>query len=396
MTKIQLSLVLATVFGVSTTAPALAGSMYTITDLGKLIPDGTDTRAASINNQGQIVGRSRTAGNTASSGYIWENGTITALPLTGPVNGGAVVTLPGRGGLSRSINDAGIIVGAGDETAGPTDRALLWTPNGSGGYDLNIYNFGGLESYFIDINNSNQIAGYDIFEANRRNAIFWENGIRTDLPSLNGDQNFGLAINDNTEIVGYVDSDGAINGTNVYSAAFWEQDANGNFVLTNLGIPNGFAQSFARDINQDGLVIGQATNGSGSTLTSSGFLWDNGNLIDLGSLGGTRGDALSVNQAGQIVGFSNIASEVAHATLWQNGQLSDLNDLLVNGTGWVLNQATGINERGQIIGFGTFTNELGQQETRAFLLESVPEPSAIMGLLAVGIFGFTQLRTLKK
>ncbi len=268
----------------------------------------------------------------------------------------------------------------------------MWTPNGSGGYDLNIYNFGGLESYFIDINNSNQIAGYHIFATNRRNAIFWENGTLNDLPSLGGDQNFGLAISDNTEIVGYVDSDTVVNGTNVYSAAFWEQDANGNFVLTNLGIPNGFAQSFARDLNENGLVIVQATNGSGATLTSSGFLWDNGNLINLGSLGGTQGDALSINESGQIVGFSNLASGVAHATLWQNGQLSDLNDLLVNGTGWVLNQATGINESGQIIGFGTFTNGLGQQETRAFLLESVPEPSAIMGLLAVGLFGFTQLR----
>jgi len=65
MTKIQLSLVLATVFGLHTVSPALAGSMYKITDLGTLSPDGTDTRAASINNQGQIVGGSRTASNTA-------------------------------------------------------------------------------------------------------------------------------------------------------------------------------------------------------------------------------------------------------------------------------------------------------------------------------------------
>jgi probable HAF family extracellular repeat protein len=119
-------------------------------------------------------------------------------------------------------------------------------------------------------------------------------------------------------------------------------------------------------------------------------------LINLGSLGGMRGDALSINESGQIVGFSNLASEVAHATLWQEDQLFDLNNLVINGTGWVLNQATGINGHGQIIGFGTFTNELGETSTRAFLLESVPEPSTIMGLLAVGILGFTQLRTLKK
>jgi hypothetical protein len=40
------------------------------------------------------------------------------------------------------------------------------------------------------------------------------------------------------------------------------------------------------------------------------------------------------------------------ATLWQDGQVYDLNDLLMPGTGWSLGQAVGVNDTGQIIGSG--------------------------------------------
>jgi probable HAF family extracellular repeat protein len=384
--KTNLSIALAIAVGMTTASPSLAGSMYRLTDLGKLAIDGTDTRAAGINNQGQIVGRSRVGSGTPSSGYIWENGTMTALPMTGTLNGSEIVTMPGRGGLSRSINEAGIIVGTGDQLPRATDRGMLWTPNSSGGYDLAIYDFGGVESYFIDINNNNEIAGYHIFAAGKRNAIFWQNGTRIDLPNLGGDQNFALAINDGTTIAGYVDTDGADNGTNTYSATIWQKDAGGNFVLTDLGT-SGFNQSFARDINAIGQVIGQLTNGTGTDLTSSPFLWNGGSFTQLGSLGGARGDALSINLAGQIVGVSNDASGTARATLWQDGQVFDLNALVTNGTGWTLSQATGINDRGQIIGYGTFTSSPGQTETRAFVLETVPESDLTMAIVAIGGLG---------
>jgi hypothetical protein len=49
--------------------------------------------------------------------------------------------------------------------------------------------------------------------------------------------------------------------------------------------------------------------------------------------------------------------------LWSNWQAWDLNDLLPEGTGWVLRSADGIDEEGTIVGYGTF-----QGQTRAFLL----------------------------
>jgi hypothetical protein len=63
--------------------------------------------------------------------------------------------MPGRGGLANNINDAGVIIGTTDEDAVlPTDRAMLWQPDGAGGYNLTINDFGGVESYFYSINES--------------------------------------------------------------------------------------------------------------------------------------------------------------------------------------------------------------------------------------------------
>lgn len=378
-----------TAAGLATSSPAIAASMYAITDLGTLSPEGTDTRAAAINDLGQVVGRSR-IDSTASAGFIWQDGILTQLPSTGLKNGSTLVTLPGRGGLARSINDSGMIVGAGDETSGPTDRALLWTQNTSGGYDLAIYDFGGVESYFIDINNQDQIAGQHIYAPGKRNAIYWENNVKTDLPSLGGDQNYALAINDKGQLVGYVDTDGADNGTNTYAASLWQKDASGNFSLLNLGT-FGANQSFARDINDAGWVIGQLTNGSGSTLTSSAFLWQNGTTTDLGSLGGSRSDALSINNLGQVVGQSNTVNAVSHAFVWDNGQIFDLNSLLVEGTGWQLTSASSVNDNGQIVGYGSYVDNNGQQQTRAYLLQPVPESETTLGVLAFGAFGAISL-----
>jgi probable HAF family extracellular repeat protein len=48
----------------------------------------------------------------------------------------------------------------------------------------------------------------------------------------------------------------------------------------------------------------------------------------------------------------------------------DLNDLLLNASGWTLTEAAAINDNGQIVGLGR--NGLGQ--TEAFLLTPVPLP----------------------
>jgi probable HAF family extracellular repeat protein len=396
---------------------ASLGSTYKVFDLGDLDPTGTSTRAVRINNKGQIAGRSHNgttpAGNRANQAFIWENGTITGLPSTGLKKGGAtdgqIITMPGRGGFVQAINDNGVVVGAADETDGPTDRAMYWTPSANG-YTLEINDFGGVESYFLDINNSNQIAGRHIYgpgslpnSPNRSRAITWQNDVLTYLSDLGGDTNTARGINNLGQLVGQIDGDGILNDTTVNTAALWEKDAQGNYVLTNLG-NFGAEQSIARDINDKGQIIGWTINGSGSTATNHAFLVDNGNFVDIGGFGGLITQTADINQRGQVVGYSQNADGEDRAFLWQNGNIHDLNDLIggltYNGSTVTLSRATGINNKGQIVGYGSYTylDALGVEQTgnRAFLVQAVPEPSTILATIVGGGLAIGARRKFRK
>ncbi len=120
------------------------------------------------------------------------------------------------------------------------------------------------------------------------------------------------------------------------------------------------------------------------------FLWDSTNgLQDLGTLDGyTDSYASDINNNGQIVGY---ASSAFRALLWENGTVTDLNTLISPNSGWILGAATAINNQGQIVGEGLLD---GQNLVHAFLLtpisqtpERVPEPTCTLGLLTLGVLG---------
>jgi probable HAF family extracellular repeat protein len=103
-------------------------------------------------------------------------------------------------------------------------------------------------------------------------------------------------------------------------------------------------------------------------------LYDGDEMVDLETLGGTNSGARSINNIGQIVGYSDIVGDSTfHAVLFDGtGSVIDLNDLIDSGSGWVLNNAVDINVVGQIVGYG----EIGG-ETHAYLMTPVPEPATI-------------------
>jgi probable HAF family extracellular repeat protein len=104
--------------------------------------------------------------------------------------------------------------------------------------------------------------------------------------------------------------------------------------------------------NERGQIVGLSYTSAtpdpanGGLPSQAPFLWQNGRMTDLGTLGGTVGGANWINDAGQVVGQSNLAGdENAHPFLWQNGKMIDLGTPDGNFGG-----ANDINQRGDSAG----------------------------------------------
>ncbi|MFB8793889.1 MAG: hypothetical protein U7126_06590 [Microcoleus sp.] len=367
---------------------------YQAIDLGSIAPTGNDTRANAINDRGQIAGRSQTTEvlgtGFRNQGFIWDNGVFKPLTSTGIKNGGGEntgkeVTQRGGGGFTAAINDLGAIAGTSDEIAGQaTDRGLLWQKTGDD-YSLQITDLPGVETYFFDINNQNQMAGRHIYKPSsgtipaRTRPFSVDRGFINPLPDLGGDTGIANGINNKSVIVGQIDSDG-LNDKTVNTAALWEKGADGKYELTNLGT-FGAEGAIARDINDSGQIIGQTSSGTGATATSSPFLFQNGQKTNLGSLGGATGSTTGINQFGQVVGVSQNGVGQNRAFVWNNGVIKDLNGLTLTsptfgGSNVTLTNATGINNFGDISAYGSYTYKDAKGATltgtRAYLLKAIP------------------------
>jgi probable HAF family extracellular repeat protein len=90
------------------------------------------------------------------------------------------------------------------------------------------------------------------------------------------------------------------------------------------------------------------------------FLWANGVLRDLGTLGGATGLANAMNELGEVVGRAETSPGVHRAFLWRNGELKNLGTLGANSQAWT------INDKGQVVGTSGHT----LNEDRAFLWEN--------------------------
>jgi len=113
-----------------------------------------------------------------------------------------------------------------------------------------------------------------------------------------------------------------------------------NGTMTDLGTLGG-TLGFGQGVNNRGQVIGQSA--LAGNLTFHPFLWDRGVLTDLGTLGGDN--ASWINDAGQIVGTADLPGSQTHdAFLWEKGVMTDLGNL------GQTSSAFAINSKGQVVG----------------------------------------------
>jgi probable HAF family extracellular repeat protein len=94
-----------------------------------------------------------------------------------------------------------------------------------------------------------------------------------------------------------------------------------------------------RAINERGQIIVQSN-------TVRAFVWENGRLTNLGTLGGNEISAIAINESGQVIGLSQVAgSSQQHPFLWQRGRMVELATLSGR-----FDEVLQINDNGQIIG----------------------------------------------
>jgi probable HAF family extracellular repeat protein len=194
---------------------------------------------------------------------------------------------------------------------------------------------------------------YQLPAATQARAFLWEHGAIRDLGTLGGADAGAFAVNERGQIGGMSFTNSTPNastGIPTVHPFLWE---NGH--MLDIGSLGG-TLSVLGVICCGGGTPGPNNRGQLSgTSTLAGdkvhhaFFWDHGVLTDLGTLGGPSSEAMFLTETGVVVGradFSPNDSTDHHGFIWQNGVMSDLGAL----DPWPCSTATGANSRGQVVG----------------------------------------------
>ncbi len=334
--RLSLHMLVSALLAASATAQAALVSRWTAVDLpGMTVFD--------VNGQGKVVGRRVTA-ESPSQATVYSAGTYTDLisvsaglsrvqsisdngRMVGAVygavgqerwveftgNGGTRDITPTFIGTSRVwVNDRGDVAGNYQPAAGQS-RAFVTHADGTG------FPVGPLSGQIHQLNNMGTVIGFHYNEfAKGRDFIATRDGSSQYLPSLGGTVSRARDLNDLGQVVGasdlYLDTN--------YHATIYE-----NGVLRDLGTFNDVGDSEAYAINDVGQIVGSSDLAGGG---SHAFLYEGGVMKDIGSLGGARSWALSINNLGQVIGYSETTSDEDRLDwfLYDQGHMVAIDDML--------------------------------------------------------------------
>ncbi len=327
------------------------------------------TTALSLNNSGHVLGRSTDPNGQNSELFIYEPG--IGITFLNDVLSSDDATKWYLTGYRVTLNDAGQVAGEGrlrDPFTGiPGSDARpfrLTLPSGSSSVaivdELDLPT-GMTSSYVLDLNDFGEVVGYKSGVP----ALFWSppQGLSF-IPSAN--DSVAEEIENSGEIVGR-----AVVGSGSRAAYWPSHDVQAALIpYIALGAGN-VARGVARDMNQNGLIVGQSSAGKSGNSTiyrAMSYNLSSGQLKNLGTLGGNASIAYSVNGMGYIVGLSNTKnSSTAKAFYYTNSTgMVELKTAITNfPTGALLETSeVRINELNQI----AVTVTLSDGRTRPALL----------------------------
>jgi probable HAF family extracellular repeat protein len=236
------------------------GTRTDLNDLGGAT-DPNDHRwsiGSGINDAGQVIGTSVTADQSATKAVLWNNS----------VDPTVLSTLGGASTEGNGINNAGRAVGVSFLTGDEVQHAALWNLTNGDVSDLGT--LGGTNSSAMAINATGQIVGWsDLTNDIGQHATYWNGADMTDLGTLDGANSQALALNNAGQIVGWSETaDGS------HHATLWSGDTmlDLNSLLDPSLISAGWVLSQAAGINDNGWIVGTATNSLLGILDGHAFL----------------------------------------------------------------------------------------------------------------------------
>lgn len=277
------------------------------------------------------------------------------------------------------ISDSGLIAGVSENNAidplvgTPTSLAVLWKD----GKIINLGTLGGNESVAVAVNNGGEVVGgatnstadpypgrypdsnFFIFgNGTEPHAFLWSQGKMQDLGTLGGPDSFAFLVNGRGQVAGASDVDFASNvvtGGPTVHPFLWQQ---GKMIDLVAHAPAGmFGGSYGSvsGLNDTGQVAG--TMYLTGDLTWHSFLWDAGEIKDLGTLGGAITTAVALNNAGHVVGRSDVTAvceicpagdkkQLHHPFFWKDGAITDIGVV----SGDTVGTAYSVNTNDQVVG----------------------------------------------
>lgn len=204
-------------------------------------------------------------------------------------------------------------------------------------------------------------------------AVLWRDGKIIQLGTLGGNASGAQGVNDKGQVVGVAlniipDPFSAISNSppifETYGPFFFPVATEGhaflwqNGVMKDLGTLGG-PDSTAWFINQHGQIAGQSSinyiaNSTTGIPTVDPFFWEDGKMVDIGNLGGTYGFVAALSDQGHVTGTMFLPGDVIyHPFLWHRGVLKDLGTFGGND-----GQANLVNNGGEVVGWATDSQAL--------------------------------------